>query len=282
MTKKNSEADTRAKLRRRRRLRQLLGAAVCLLVVIGLLSAVSGSVRFVGRLFDDTAEREEYAKRLEYLVALDPLPFDTMSNANMNTLLDAAVWGTIAGTNSDDYEHDEVGAMYLPTADIDKTVQALYGPEVKFNYATFEDHGLTFNLVAEKQAYLVPITSAPTDYAPVVERIKREGNTKRLTVGYDSPYDQSDLPVKYNDYIFTKGDDGKYYLSGIVPSQTKAEVLGDSSSASGATSLAPDNAAVLNDAAAAILPETAPAEAGSVPPESTASVAESASSSAAA
>ncbi|MEG2653218.1 MAG: hypothetical protein RSA17_06535 [Ruthenibacterium sp.] len=265
--KKNPEADARAKLRHRRRLRQLLGAAVCLLVIMGLFSAVSGSIQLVGRMFDDTAEREDYAKRLEYLVALDPLPFDTISGANMGTLLDAAVWGTIAGTNSDDYEHDEVGAMYLPTADIDKTVQALYGPEVKFNYTTFEDHGLTFNLIPEKQAYLVPITSAPTDYAPIVEHIKREGNTKRLTVGYDSPYDQTDLPVKYNDYIFTKGSDGKYYLSGIVASATKADALAESGASSNPNSLVPDNQAMLNDAAAAILPDAQPAASGSVPPE---------------
>ena len=261
MAKKKTEVSERASLRRRRRLRQLLGAVVCVLVVIGLLSTVSGSVKMVGRLFDDTEEKLAFAARLEYLVALDPLPFDTISDASMGTLLDAAIWTTISGTNSDDYEHDEVGAMYLPTADIDKIVTALYGPDIKFNYATFEDRGLTFNYIPEKQAYLIPVTSAPTDYKPVVEKIKREGKTKRVTVGYDSPYDESDLPVKYNDYIFARNaDDGQYYLTGIVASDMKAADSAISSSTvptADSTPLDTENA--LGDVGADLLPEGTPA-----------------------
>ena len=50
----NDAQKERNALRRRRRWRQLLGAVVCLLVVIGLVSVVSGGVRLTATLFDDS------------------------------------------------------------------------------------------------------------------------------------------------------------------------------------------------------------------------------------
>lgn len=250
MSTNNSEVNARSSLRRRRRARQLLGVGVCLLVIIGLISTISGSFKFVERMFDDTEEKKAFEARLDVLVGMDPLPFDTIADANMNTLLAAALWATLTGNNSDDYEHDAVGAMYMPTADIDKTVTALYGPDVKFNYSTFEDHSLPYNYVPEKQAYLMPITSTPAEYKAVVEKIKREGNIKRVTVGYDSPYDDIDASVKYSDYLFTKSEDGIYYLTGIVASSMKAEAASSSSTLNGdAGSLPLDTPGVLDETA---------------------------------
>lgn len=132
--------------------------------------------------------------------------------------------------------------MYLPTIDIDKAAAELYGPDFQFTYETFEDHGMTFEYVAEKQAYLLPVTSAVNDYFPKVERIKREGNTKRVTVGYLSPFSAGGefssnmdiTPTKYQDYIFTKID-GEYYLSAIVASEMKPESSSSASSVAAAS-----------------------------------------------
>lgn len=237
---KDTAAAERGALRRRRQLRQLLGAVVCVLVLLGIGSVFTGIFKLGSRLFDDSAEKAAFESRITYLVALDVVPFDSLSEASTGTLLDAAIWTTIEGTNSDDYEHDEVGAMYLPTVDIDAKTAELYGPDFRFNYQTFEDRGLTFTYVPEKEAYLLPITSAPSDYFPRVEKIKREsGGRKRVTVGYLSPYDSSGAinltgnftPVKYCDYIFTKID-GEYYLSAVEVSEMKVEA---SSSGSGAS-----------------------------------------------
>ena len=158
----NDAQKERNALRRRRRWRQLLGAVVCLLVVIGLVSVVSGGVRLTATLFDDSELKAEYVLRLRNLVALDPVPFDSIEEANQNTLLNALIWSSIS--EDKDYERDEVGAMYLPTADIDAAAAELYGPDVHFTYQTFEDRGLTYQYVEEKQAYLLPITIVITDY----------------------------------------------------------------------------------------------------------------------
>ena len=82
MATSNEAEKARHALRRRRRLRQVLGAVVCVLVVIGLASVISGGVRLTASLFDDTEEKEEFELRLQTLVSLDPEPFDSLESAN--------------------------------------------------------------------------------------------------------------------------------------------------------------------------------------------------------
>ncbi len=250
MAKVNDAARERNALRRRRKLRQVLGAAVCVLVVLGAFSAVNMSIDLVKKAFDDTEERLVYEQRLLYLVALDPVPFDNLAEANKTTLLTAAIWDTIAQSGSDSFEHDEVGAMYLPTIDIDKTVAKLYGSEFKFEHQTFEDRSLVYTYIEEKSAYLIPITSAISDYRPQVVKIKREGDDRRVTVGYLSQNGTGgefivggdSKPVKYYDYIFTKMDGG-YFLTAIVDSEMKAESSANSSTtAQNAVSIDPQDA----------------------------------------
>ena len=68
MATSNEAEKARHALRRRRRLRQVLGAVVCVMVVIGLASVISGGVRLTASLFADTEEKEEFELRLQTLV----------------------------------------------------------------------------------------------------------------------------------------------------------------------------------------------------------------------
>lgn len=224
----NEVEKTRHVLRRRRRLRQILGAVVCVLVLIGLYSVFSSGVRFAAQLFDDTKEREEFEQRLQTLVSLDPEPFDSLETANRARLLDAAIWSVIQknSDNMDVYERDEIGAMYLPTLDVDKELSSLYGPDFQFNHETFTDNGLTYTYVPEKSAYLLPITSANGVYLPRVMDIRRENGGKRVTVGYLDIYGGGEIvfditklePVKYQDYVFMRIG-GVYYLTAVKQSE---------------------------------------------------------------
>lgn len=249
MATSNDAARERGALNRRRKLRQLLGLVVCVLVVIGAVSVVSGTVHLITKAFDDTDEKLAFESRLQILVALDPVPFETLADANQTTLLDAAIWQAIAEIDRESVERDEVGAMYLPAIDADRAAAQLYGADFKFPHETFESRGQTYTYVEEKEAYLIPITSAVADFSPKVMKIKREGDTKRVTVGYISKYGAggefsitaSETPVKYYDYIFTKHE-GNYYLSAIVASEMKAEASASSSQPQYAASLDPQAA----------------------------------------
>ena len=60
----------------RRRGRQALGLLIAVLVLIGTLTVLHAGVSAVAKLFDDTAQRQEYEDKLEGLVLFDPVPFD--------------------------------------------------------------------------------------------------------------------------------------------------------------------------------------------------------------
>lgn len=272
MATSNEAEKARHALRRRRRLRQVLGAVVCVLVVIGLASVISGGVRLTASLFDDTEEKEEFELRLQTLVSLDPEPFDSLESANRARLLDAAIWSVIQQNSDslDTYERDEVGVMYLPTLDIDRAVASLYGPDFHFNYETFTDNGLTFQYVPEKNAYLLPITSVNGNYSPRVMQIRREGSTKRVTVGYLDLYGSGEIvfdptklePAKYMDYIFTRSGDA-YYLTAITESEMKAESQTGSVSSGGAQAPVAPQDQVMDNVASALPESVAPAQSGS-------------------
>ncbi|MEI3014373.1 MAG: hypothetical protein V8T36_06345 [Ruthenibacterium lactatiformans] len=231
MATSNEAEKARHALRRRRRLRQVLGAVVCVLVVIGLASVISGGARLTASLFDDTEEKEEFELRLQTLVSR----WTRSLLIHWKAQTARACWTRPSGASSKTatvwtYERDEVGAMYLPTLDIDRAVASLYGPDFHFNYETFTDNGLTFQYVPEKNAYLLPITSVNGNYSPRVMQIRREGSTKRVTVGYLDLYGSGEIvfdptklePAKYMDYIFTRSGDA-YYLTAITESEMKAE-----------------------------------------------------------
>ncbi len=253
----NKDTDTIKKnkqLRRRRRFRQLLGTIVVFLVVVGILSIATSSFNLLSSAFDISDQMPYYQERVKYLVALDTLPFENLSTAPAETLIYAAMYQAIDQQENENYERDENGYMYLPIDDINAAVADLYGPDVQFNYISFTSSAFVFTYVPEKQAYLMPLTSAPTSFAPIATNIKRESDTLRLTIGYDVPYDTIIEPVKYLDYIFTRSEDGEYYLTSIVTSETKVENTEEVPATSDAT--LPNNEELLDDAGDGILTET--------------------------
>ncbi len=257
---KKNVSNTVAKnlqLRRRRRVRQLLGVAVLFFVVVGIVSFVSGAAILVRSSFDISDEIPVFEERVKYLVALDTLPFDSLINAPTDTLLYAAMIQAIDLNEDGDYERDENGQMYLPVEDISAAAQQLYGPDEKFNYITFTSDQTLFTYVPEKEAYLMPLTSPPTNYAPIAEALIRQGNKRRLTVGYDSPYDNVIQPAKYLDYIFERHDDGNYYLIAVVASEMTDALPQEEETAESTPQILPaDNEALLDNAGDGILTDT--------------------------
>lgn len=231
MAYKRQTKEEKARMRRRRR-RQLLGGVLCLLIVLGAASLVTAGVRLVGRLTDDTEERQEYARLLAPMVMLNPVPFDSLETADQNTLLQAAIWGAIYSEDLTQYERDEVGALILPVVDVDKNGARLFGSEFVLEHHTFDANGMQFVYDEERMGYIIPITGTTSSYTPEVVKIQTSVQTKRVTVGYVAPPTGFSLdgvlatergePAFYYDYIFTRQGDG-YFLTAITTSEMKPE-----------------------------------------------------------
>ena len=229
-TEVENKADEDVRIRKNiksgHRRRVIIGAVMCVLMLIGMGTIIAGGVGVAVKIFDKTAEKEEYNALLATLVVADPLPFESPDQADMELLLSSSIWAAIMNEDMEKYEKDDYGQTYLPAVDVDRYFAKVFGTQFALEHDDFSDQEVEFEYDEDKQAYIVPVTSLPTGFTPQVEKIKTGSGEKIVTVGYLSPAtnwnDVSDGSVsKYVDYIFQK--QGKeYYLVAIRESGAKA------------------------------------------------------------
>ncbi|MCI6639985.1 MAG: hypothetical protein MSH10_04225 [Pygmaiobacter massiliensis] len=230
MAFKRQTKEEKERLRRRRR-RQLIGGALSILILLGIVSVVRAAAGGVAWLMDDTEEREHYEALLAPMVMLDPVPFDSLENADQSMLLQTAIWSTIYNEDLNRYERDDLGALILPSVDVDKNAALLFGPNYKLQHGTFTASGMEFVYDETTLSYTIPVTGTTSVYTPRVENIESSAKQKRVTVGYIPPQVgfslegtvNMDQPAKYYDYIFTRQGDG-YYLTAVTDSDVSANV----------------------------------------------------------
>lgn len=229
---------------KRRRFRQLAGLLVCCLVVVGIGTVISSGLGVVAALFDDTKKKQEYANKLQCLVMLDPLPFESLDAADPKQLTEAAIWGTISNAlanqdSLDNYERDpDTDGIILPALEVDATLAKLVGPDYKITHESFESSEMMFQYLEDKQGYLIPVTGQVGQYTPQVEKFQRKEGKMYVTVGYIPTFSSTDFsfsaatePTKYMDYVFTKTD-GSWYLTSLQESSMKANTASSSDASS--------------------------------------------------
>lgn len=223
----------------RRLARQILGAVALLLALIGLFTVFGWVVSALRTALDDSGRRASYADRLYGMVMLDPLPFDDVSAVDPGVFKQAAIWGTVyevqlEGGSLDQYERDpDTGSAMIPKLEIDTYIANLLGPDYPLTDGSFSTDEFVYQYNEEKQCYLVPVTSSVAQYTPEVEKITTSGGKMYVTVGYipttsNSASGELSLtaptePVKYMDYVFTRGDNREWYLTALQESEMKVE-----------------------------------------------------------
>ena len=212
----------------KRKRRIVIGAVMCTLMLIGVGTIIAGGMSVVAKIFDNSAEKEKYNSLLSTLVVADPLPFESVDQADQDWLLSSSVWAAVMNEDMEQYEKNDFGETYLPAVDVDKYFTSVFGTQYTLTHRTFADQEFEFQYDEAKQAYIVPVTSFPTGFAPQVAKIKTGGGEKVVTVGYISPatswLDTSNGAIsKYVDYIFQKQGQN-YCLVAIRESEMKVEV----------------------------------------------------------
>ena len=221
----------------RRRGRQALGLLITVLVLIGAVTVLRGGVKAVAKLFDDTAQKQEYEDKLEGLVLFDPVPFEGIENIDDLTLREAAVWGCVYSIQEtqggfDNYNTDpDTEQLLIPSVDVDAYLAKLVGPSFKMAHKSFEMEDMTIEFDESTQCYKIPVTGSVGSYRATVTKLFKKGGTLHVTVGYIPTQNSEDsiltaaaddTPVKYMDYLFTR-QSGSWYLTGLTDSETKPE-----------------------------------------------------------
>lgn len=223
----------------RRLARQILGAAALLLALIGLFTVLGWVVSALRTALDDSGRRASYADRLYGMVMLDPLTFDNVNDVDPGVFKQAAIWGIVYdiqkdGGSLDQYERDpDTGSAMIPKLEIDTYIANLLGPDYTVTDGSFSTDGFVYQYNEEKQCYLVPVTSSVAQYTPEVEKISTSGGKMYVTVGYipttsNSASGELSLtaptePVKFMDYVFTRGENREWYLTALQESEMQVE-----------------------------------------------------------
>lgn len=233
--------------RRQRRWAAPLGLLIVVLSVIGLFTLGKSGVEGVKKLVNNDAKKAAYEEFLSGVVMIDPDPFDDVKKANLDQLVEAAIWSLLK-SNTDPYKYeDDEGWMKVPAKDVEAQFQKMFGSDVKLAHKTVSGYGFEFTYDPSTKTYKIPPTGVEVTYIPDVEKIEKKGDAVILTVGYiaGSKLEQDEngnlkptTPDKYM-LITLRAKDGKQYVSAIQAADveiTAATKKGDGKSTAAGTS----------------------------------------------
>ena len=111
----------------------------------------------------------------------DPDPFDDITKANKNQLIDISVWSILKSNLSPDkYEYSEDG-MIIPEEDVTAEFHKLFGTDTEPEHATVNGYGYTFTYDSAKHTYSIPLTGIVPTYTPDVIKVQK----KKRRRGFD-------------------------------------------------------------------------------------------------
>ena len=146
----------------------------------------------MAKLFDDTAQKQEYEDKLEGLVLFDPVPFEGIENIDDLTLREAAVWGCVYSIQEtqggfDGYNTDpDTEQLLIPSVDVDAYLAKLVGPSFRMTHKTFEMEDMTIEFDDATQCYKIPVTDNTVQLFPAAYEGLLSLINRCTEAGYDS------------------------------------------------------------------------------------------------
>ena len=208
----------------RRRIALPLALVSYALMLVGLIAAVTWGAGIVKNLLSHTAEKEKYEQFISPIVMTDPIPFEDITEADNDFILEASLWAALTGSNRENYTYDDMGLLLVPASDVSVAATRLFGPTVTVEHQSFEDVDGTYLYDPEIAAYRVP-SITKSAYSPSVTEITKNGDETLLTVGYVAPGNfwstqqqtssGDPTPEKYMVYRICKTDDGAEYVAAV-------------------------------------------------------------------
>lgn len=229
----------------------IVGGALVVLALIGLLTVVSSCVELGQRLLDNSAEKEKFEQILFPVVMFDPGVIDSPEEMDQLVLLRSSIWSAFV-SNMEKYTLDSSNRITVAKSDVDVACARLFGPQIQLEHQSFSDYMSVYYYDESREAYLAPLDGSSVLYTPQVEEIEKSGVIYTLRVGYMGSgnewleklqgRDYEPTPDKYMVYTMKKVGDHfqlqaiDYPEDGavpgvptITPQPTEEEVPGDTS-----------------------------------------------------
>ena len=190
------QPPVRVKRHRRRWYAAPLGFAILLLAVIGLVSLIVLAVRGI-QSSRNTDELCQQVYGFTYPLAIqNPSAFSDPANEHQDALMLAAIWRV---TNNEvirqkqlpdspaRYEKDDLGRWVIPISEISVAYSELFGAQAIPYCHTIGEAGTAgaYEYSLTRSCYYVPASNAShSAYTPVVDTVRRSGDTITARIGY--------------------------------------------------------------------------------------------------
>lgn len=167
------------------RARFAVGILTVLFAVFGLVCAAVLCVKGIAAFRTEKNEERcaAYAARLVAFAAVDPEPFDDISDAAMEDLIKISLWSIIgSGVDPNQYAYAN-GELCIPQADAEAAYIAYFGTQRPIVHGSAEGYGYTFQYSAEDAAYYIPMTTLEPLYTPKVTSVEIRSGATVVTCG---------------------------------------------------------------------------------------------------
>lgn len=161
----------------------IVGAALVVLALIGLITVVSSCIELGQRLLDNSAEKEGFEQVLFPVVMFDPGTIESPEEMDQLVLLRSSIWSAFV-SNMEKYTLDSSNRITVAKSDVDVASAKLFGPEIQLEHQSFSDYMNVYYYDEAREAYLAPMDGGSVLYTPKVEEIEKSGVIYTLRVGY--------------------------------------------------------------------------------------------------
>ena len=210
--------------------------AAGIIIIIFALAGLAFSVYYAVGFINDKFIKKDYSQYNDFVIpvaAIDPETFDDISGADMNDLLNIALWSLVdSDTAPDTYKYDD-GYMLIPDSDVESAFTKFFSNEIKPEHKTVEGYGYEFTYDKTNKVYKIPLTAITPIYTPSITEVKQERSSVVITVGMIS-YDSWETDENGN--MITPGADkylkitllersGNYYISAIQSASSTPDTV---------------------------------------------------------
>lgn len=160
---------------------------VIIMAVIGLISSIRFIVDGIGRLADNTALKNEFARFILPVVANDIAPFDNESEITNSSKISCAVWNILVNKDTSQYQVAQSGGIIIPEYDVSVNCKELFGSGATLEHQTVGMGDTRFVYDEENHRYTCPKDLRFLNYAPKITAMTEDNGTYLLTVDYMPP-----------------------------------------------------------------------------------------------
>ena len=166
------------------------------------------------------AQAAAYNRWLIPAAAVDIEPFDDITGANMQELVEMSVW-SVLNTSSDPSAYEYGGReLRIPAETVEAAYRVFFGTDVPIVHCTVSGYGYQFAYDGAAGVYRIPFTTISPIYTPRIVGVEVRGDATVITCGlinaglYAQNPETGELeipePDKYIKVTLRKGADGDH------------------------------------------------------------------------